>query len=367
MSSVGLTGLDSSVLLSYYQTQISSSPTAVAAQNALNATSSTQTNNATANDDPPWENPQTNSVAQTAQVLSTTNFLNTSNVPLSAGATSDAKLEQDNQKLFSLYTAVNSLAYLAKIAQGSTETSGQLAGLNARFQTGLSQVEQYLSSTSFNNYTLQAATPAASTTSTATIPFGGFTYNTKQLVTNAAVNSPLPGVSASDSFTISVNKAGTTTQVLYQFATVRRRFFDTFPEDAARRHVHLRYRRDLWPSDHAGRQRNRLALGGIDAFALSGGQFRHGDRGQHHNRGSGWQHQHHHHARRSERPSHQDQQSGRHADRRRKLQSNGHHGHDNGPGDRGGFQRQCLCAGQRHWQFRQPDQPGHAGRLSHQI
>src|SRR5580698_7474059 len=221
MSSVGLTGLDSSVLLSYYQTQISSSPTAVAAQNALNATSSTQTNSATANDDPPWENPQTNTVAQTAQVLSTTNFLNTSNVPLSAGATSDAKLEQDNQKLFSLYTAVNSLAYLTKIAQGSTETSGQLAGLNARFQTGLSQVEQYLSSTSFNNYTLQATTPAASTTSTATIPFGGFTYNTKQLVTNAAVNNPLPGVSASGSFTISVTKGSTTTAVPINLSQVQ--------------------------------------------------------------------------------------------------------------------------------------------------
>ena len=61
-----------------------------------------------------------------------------------AGATSDAKMEQDNQKLFSLYSAVNNLAYLAKMAQGATETPGQLAGLNARFQTGLAQVQQYL-------------------------------------------------------------------------------------------------------------------------------------------------------------------------------------------------------------------------------
>src|SRR6202043_2976787 len=96
--------------------------------------------------------PQTNTSAQTAQVLSTTNFRNTSNVPLTPGATSDAKTEQDNQKLFSLYSAVNSLAYLAKLAQGSTETSGQLAGLNTRFQTGMAQVQQYLSSTNFNNY-----------------------------------------------------------------------------------------------------------------------------------------------------------------------------------------------------------------------
>ncbi len=221
MSSVGLTGLNSSVLLSYYQSQLMSSPSAVAAQNALNSQPASQTNSATANDNPPWQNPQTNSIAQTAQVLSTTNFLNTSNVPLTPGATSDTKLEQDNQKLFSLYNAVNSLADLAKLAQGSTETSGQLAGLNTRFQTGLSQVEQYLSSTSFNNYTLQAATPAASATSTATIPFSGFTYNTQQLVTNANINNPVPGLSASSSFTISVQKGSTTTNVPINLSQVQ--------------------------------------------------------------------------------------------------------------------------------------------------
>ena len=77
--------------------------------------------------------------------MSTTNFLDTSNVPLTPGATSDAKTEQDNQKLFSVYNAVNTLSYLAQLAQSTTATSGQLAGLNARFQTGLSQVESYLS------------------------------------------------------------------------------------------------------------------------------------------------------------------------------------------------------------------------------
>ena len=222
MSSVGF-GLDSSVLLSYYQTQLTSSPTAVAARNALNPSSSSQTNSATANDAPPWETTQAagTSNAQTAKVLSTTNFLNTSNVPLTAGATSDTKLEQDNQKLFSLYSAVNNLSYLAKLAQGSTETAGQLAGLNARFQTGLSQVTQYLSSTSFNNYTLQAATPAASATSMATIAFGGFTYNTRQLVSNTNLNNALPGVSASSSFTIAVKKGGTTTNVSIDLSQVQ--------------------------------------------------------------------------------------------------------------------------------------------------
>ena len=221
MSSIGLTGLDPSVLLSYYQTQLTSSPTAVAAQNVLNGQAAGGTHSATAQDNPPWSNPQTNTNAQTAKVLSTTDFLNTSNVPLTPGATSDAKLEQDNQKLFSLYSAVNSLAYLAKLAQGSTETSGQLAGLNTRFQAGLAQVQQYLASTSFNNYTLQAATPAASATSTATIAFGGFTYNTRQLLTNANIDNPVPGLSSSSNFTIAVNKGGTTTNVNIDLSQVQ--------------------------------------------------------------------------------------------------------------------------------------------------
>ena len=127
MSGVGFPGLDSSVLLSFYQTQLNSSASAVAARNAINP-QATRSNSATSNDAPPWQAPQLSASAQTAKILSTTNFLDTSNVPLSAGATSDAKMEQDNQKLFSLYSAVSSLAYLAKLAQGATETPGQLAG-----------------------------------------------------------------------------------------------------------------------------------------------------------------------------------------------------------------------------------------------
>ena len=167
-------------------------------------------NSATAKDNPPWNTPNTNDAAQNAKVLGTTNFLNTSNVPLSAGATTDAKMEQDNQKLFSLYSAVNTLAYIAKMAQSSTATSGQLAGLNDRFQTGLAQVQQYLGSTSFNNFNLQAAKPSASVTSTAGIAFGSFTYATKQLVTNSNVNNALPGLSASDSFNIGIKGRVTT-------------------------------------------------------------------------------------------------------------------------------------------------------------
>jgi len=133
---MAITGLDSSVLLGLYQAQLGASPSALAAASGQRAQlASTKKTGATAADNPPWNTPNKNDAAQDAKILSTTNFLDKSKVPLSAGATSDSKLEQDNQKLFALYSAVNTLAYIAKMAQRSTATSGQLAGLNDRFQT----------------------------------------------------------------------------------------------------------------------------------------------------------------------------------------------------------------------------------------
>ncbi|MFO1246909.1 MAG: hypothetical protein U1E93_01520 [Alphaproteobacteria bacterium] len=211
---MAITGLDSSVLLGFYQAQLSSSPSALAAARAQQQQlAATRVKGATAADNPPWNTPNTNDAKQDAAVLGTTNFLDTSKVPLSAGATTDSKMEQDNQKLFALYSAVNTLAYIAKMAQKGTATSGQLAGLNDRFQAGLAQVQKYLSTTSFNNFNLQAAKPSDTAVSTAGISFGKFTYATKQLVTNANLDNALPGLSASDSFTIGIKKGGTTTNV----------------------------------------------------------------------------------------------------------------------------------------------------------
>ena len=219
MTISGLSGLDS-VLLSYYQAQQNDTPTAVAAANAV-SNSSTSSNSATASDNPPWNSPISKSNAETAKILSTTNFVSTTNVPLSAGATSNSKLEQDNQKLFSVYNTVSSLNYLAQLAQSSTETPGQLVGLNTRFQQGLAQLQQYLSSTSFNNYTVQTATPSSSVTSTAEVPLSNNSYNTQQLISNANINNPVPGLSASSSFTIGVTKGGTTSNVQIDLSQVQ--------------------------------------------------------------------------------------------------------------------------------------------------
>jgi hypothetical protein len=222
MSSIGSStsgGLDS-LLLSYYQSQIASSSASSTASTAASTAATTASNKATANDVLPWNSITQVSNAQTAKILSTTNFMDTSNVPLTAGATTDTKTEQDNQKLFSLYNAVNSLSYLAQLAQSGSETSGQLTGLNTRFQSGLSQIESYLSTTSFNNFNLETQTPSSSVTSTASVSLSSDVYSTQKFVTNANLNNAVPGVSSTSSMTISVKKNGTTTQVPINFGQI---------------------------------------------------------------------------------------------------------------------------------------------------
>jgi hypothetical protein len=205
---VTLTGFDPSTLLSYYQSKMPVAPS------TSTLTSLTQAaNSATANDDPPWEATPPAQQQRDAQVLGITNFLDTSNVPLSAGTSTDTKTEQDNQKLFSLYTAVNNLSYLASLSNRDGMTAGQLAGFNTRYQQGLQQIQNYVATTSFNNFTLQASAPSSSATSSVGVSFGTYAYNTRTLTTDANLSSPLPGLSTSDAFTVTVKKGGVSTDV----------------------------------------------------------------------------------------------------------------------------------------------------------
>jgi len=223
MSGIGIISFDNSTLLSYFNAKLATSAAQAVNSSASqsSSTSSSTTNKATANDAPPWENLNPPSQqTQNATVLSLTNFFNTSNVP-TLTTTADQKTEQDNQKLFSLYSAVNNLSLLASLAQSKTATAGQLAGYNTRFQQGLQQVQSYIDTQSFNNFSLQAATPSASEISQVAIPFAPSSYTGSTIVADANLSNALGGVSASDSFDISVKKNGVTTDVSIDLSQVQ--------------------------------------------------------------------------------------------------------------------------------------------------
>jgi hypothetical protein len=215
--STGVTfSFDPSTLLSYYQSKL---PMA-AASSSFSATRNQYARNATANDVTPWSIKPADQESRDAEVLGMTDFLDTSKVPLSKGTTDDSKTEQDNQKLFALYTAVNNLSYLASMSKRDGITDGQRAGFNTRFQDGLQQIRDYIAKTGFNNFTLQSEKPSAAVTGDAGISFSSYTYKTRTLASNDKIDSALPGLNASQSFTVSVKKGGTSTDVAIDLSKV---------------------------------------------------------------------------------------------------------------------------------------------------
>ncbi len=224
-TTLSILSFDPTTLLNYYQAQLSVAAAATSATGTAGSTSSSSTSSstgATAKDQLPWENLSPPSQqTRDSQVLATTNFLDTSNVPTLHSSASDAKTEQDNQNLFALYNAVNNVSYLASMAQRSTMTAGQLVGLNTRFQTGMQQIESFVNTTTFNNFTLQAAAPSSSVTSTAQVPFATFGYSGGTVVSDANIAKALPGLGVSDSFTIAVTKGGATSNVAIDLSQVQ--------------------------------------------------------------------------------------------------------------------------------------------------
>jgi hypothetical protein len=208
-------------LLSYFGADTIVEATATA-QTSATAWGSSSSSTSTSAQTPPWDQQQTtNQQALEAQVLSTTDFIKQSTTPLVGGSGSSKETQEDNQNLFTLYQAVSSLGTLAGIAQQSGVTPGELTGYNTQFQTGLSQVESFINSTTFNNFTMQTQNPSSSVTSTATIPTPQFSVTGNTLVSDADLSNPLPGVSAGDSFTVGVTKGGTTTNVAIDLSQIQ--------------------------------------------------------------------------------------------------------------------------------------------------
>ena len=214
-----ITTFDTSMLMSYYNAQLSSMAATSSHTSATSAT--TKKNSATANDVTPWSKSNPSQEARDALVLNLKNFIDTSKVPLSSGINTDTKMEQDNQKLFALYSAVNNLSYLAVMAKRDGTTDAQRAGYNTRFQAGLTEIQSYIKNTNFNLFTLQAQQPSSSVTSKATVATPSFDYTGSVIASETTVSNPIPGLSSSDSFNIAVTKGSGTQNIQIDLANVQ--------------------------------------------------------------------------------------------------------------------------------------------------
>jgi hypothetical protein len=214
-----LVSFDPSMLVSYYNAQLTQSSVQAGAAASSSASSSSTSSHAPTQT-PPWTQTPLPTIAENAKVLSTTNFF-ASTTTLTPTTGASAKTEQDNNNLFTLYNAVNSLSSLASMAQNKNATAGQLAGYNTRFQTGLQQLTAFLAKTKFNNFTLQTGTPSSSVTSTVGVPLPTFGYTGGTIVTDANVGNALANVNSSESFNIAVAKGGQTTTLAIDLSQIQ--------------------------------------------------------------------------------------------------------------------------------------------------
>lgn len=219
MTTSSITSFDSSLLLNYYQARLNAS-VLTTTKNMSTSSSSSSSKSTTANDVKPWTLSSPAQLARDTDVLSLTKFLDTSDIPLNAGGTTDSKLEQDNQRLFAIYKAVDNLRYLASMSKRDDVSAAQMAGYNKRFQAGLAEIQSYLKSTTFNNYSLQSATPSSSATGTAKVANAVYQYTGASVVADADMAAPMSGLTASDSFNITVTKAGVPTKVTIDLSKV---------------------------------------------------------------------------------------------------------------------------------------------------
>lgn len=211
-----MTVISSNSLLSYYSAKLSMS----LARSSSTSASSRSSSSASSTSQAPWSSSSTESTtARDAEVLSMTDYVDTSNVPASAVGTS-GKLQQDNQKLFSIYNSLDTLSYLAQMASRTDTPSGVIDGYNTRFQECLSQIEKYISTTTFNNLELQQAAVSAVATATATIASASYDYTGNTIATSENINQAVSGISTTDSFSLSVKKNGTSSDITISMADV---------------------------------------------------------------------------------------------------------------------------------------------------
>ena len=137
-----------------------------------------------------------------------------------SSSASDATLAADNHKLFGLYKALDRLNYIAKMANRDGAVDGQRVGLNQNFQDGLAQVLAYVKNASFGNLTVMPGQKTSNEQSAVSIPYPQSNYTGGAVMGDAAVFTSVPGLSTADHFTISVLKAGVTTDLVIDLSNV---------------------------------------------------------------------------------------------------------------------------------------------------
>lgn len=138
-----------------------------------------------------------------------------------ASANADSAFGADNNKLFALYKALDRLDYISKMATRDGANDALRAGLDKNFQDGLAQVQAFVGKAEFDKLSVSTGKKAATVQSAVTIAYAKSDYIGGTAARHVDVFKPVAEVSASDTFTVSVTKAGVKSDVLIDLANVQ--------------------------------------------------------------------------------------------------------------------------------------------------
>ncbi|HEY1752448.1 MAG TPA: hypothetical protein VGG29_14405 [Caulobacteraceae bacterium] len=146
---------------------------------------------------PPWQTAQPNQSQLVKQAMGGAKLFNPSAARLDLpGASSDYK------NLFALYSGLNSLYSIATEASAKSTTSLQLAQLSNAFNNGVTQLQTFLSQTSFSKLKLTSGVTQGSQTSTVSTPAQQSTYTTGALNTTGDSSASVPAFEGNVSFDV---------------------------------------------------------------------------------------------------------------------------------------------------------------------
>ncbi len=205
-----LPSFDFSVLEGYYQAKV---------QSRVSSASQTQTKAAGVKDVvsfAPWDQNSANAtpISKLRDALTASSF-----VDVRDGSFDRVGVDQEYKKLFALYTGLSRLQALAARASEDNTALAELTGLNRRFQTGLTEVNKYLTSTTFNDLTLSFGKRESTAQSAFKVVRPPTQYNGPSIVSGAGTNA-IPGIVGNEVFTVSALKGSATTDVTMDLSEI---------------------------------------------------------------------------------------------------------------------------------------------------
>ena len=229
-------GFDPSLLINYYAAKLPLAPSQIAALSAkargplppwdisIKKPAQEKQDVAARNSDPYFDPKNASlfasSSAAAAKASSQLAALLASRLSTSSATGENSILAADNDRLFALYKALDRLDYIAKMADRDGTVDGQRPGLDKSFQDGLQQVFSFVKTAPFSNLTVLAGQKTSTAQSAVSIAYPKSSYEGGAVMGDAKVFDAVPELSAADSFTISVTKAGVTTDVVIDLANV---------------------------------------------------------------------------------------------------------------------------------------------------